>query len=172
MTDDPAAAVPAVVAGPGIIRTRSETAADEAFLWALFESVKGTEMAAMPIGAAMRRQLLSMQFRAMRIGYRSAFPAARFLIVLLNDAPIGRLIVNDDADCTRIVYIALLPEWRRHGLATALMTAALDEPRKHGRRCEATVAIGNFASMRLWFRLGFTERERSLTDVILEWFPR
>jgi len=172
MTDDPATTVLAVVAGPGIIRTRPETAADEAFLFALFESVKGAELAAMPIGVAMRRQLLAMQFRAMSTGYRSAFPAARFLIVLLNDAPVGRLIVNDDADCTRIVYIALLPEWRRHGLATALMTAVLDEPRKHGRRCEATVTVDNFASMRLWARLGFMERERSLTDVILEWLPR
>jgi GNAT superfamily N-acetyltransferase len=172
MTGNPAERVGTMVPGCGVIRTRNEISSDEAFLFALFESVKGPEMTAMPIGAGMRRQLLSMQFRAMSVGYRSAFPTARFLVVLLNDTPIGRLIVDQDAGRFLIVYIALLPEWRGHGLATALMTAVLDAPRKRGLRCEATVGVDNIASMRVWSKLGFTERERTMADIIVEWPPR
>jgi RimJ/RimL family protein N-acetyltransferase len=36
-------------------------------------------------------------------------------------------------------------------------------------RCEATVAPDNLASLRLWSRLGFSERTRTGTDLILEW---
>jgi ribosomal protein S18 acetylase RimI-like enzyme len=65
----------------------------------------------------------------------------------------------------------LLPEWRNRGIGTILMTAVLDQPRRGGLICEATVALDNMASLRLWSRLGFTERRRDLTDLVLEWRP-
>ena len=112
-----------------------------------------------------------MQFRAMTTSYRSAFPAGRFAIITLTTRPIGRLITDSGQDRFHIVYIALLPEWRSRGIGTALMTTVLDVPRRLGSRCEATVALDNLASQRLWARLGFTERERDATDLILEWRP-
>ncbi len=153
----------------GVLSLRNETAADDAFLLSLFESVKGPEMAAIPVPDAMRRQLLAMQYQAMTAAYRSAFPAGRFSIATQNDMPIGRLITDQTACRFLIVYIALRPEWRGRGLATALMTAVLQRPKQSGLRCEATVAIGNLASLRLWSRLDFQERERSMTDVVMEW---
>ena len=71
-------AVEPVLTQHGTLRVRPETAADAAFLFALHESVKGAELALMPVGDPMRRQLLDMQFRAMTMGYRSGFPAGRF----------------------------------------------------------------------------------------------
>jgi GNAT superfamily N-acetyltransferase len=155
----------------GAIRVRSEGAADENFLFALFESVKGPEFARMPIGEPMLRNLLNMQYRAMITGYRAAFPTARFEVVLLNDEPIGRLITDRDSDWFHVIYIALVSELRNKGIGATLMAAVLDEPRRLGLRCEATVAVDNVPSLRLWSQLGFIERERNLTDVVVEWSP-
>lgn len=158
-----------IVTQHGILALRPETAADAAFLFTLHETVKGAELALMPVDEPMRRQLLDMQFRAMTMSYRSGFPAGRFEIITLNEVPIGRLITDNGQDRFRIVYIALLSEWRNRGISTVLMTSVLDKPRRLGTRCEATVAGDNLASLRLWSRLGFTERERDGTDLIMEW---
>jgi len=164
-------AVEPVVTQHGTLRLRPETVADAAFLFALHESVKGAELALMPVAEPIRRQLLDMQFRAMTTSYRSGFPAGRFEVITLNEAPIGRLITDNGQGRFRIVYIALLPEWRNRGISTALMTSVLDKPRRLRTRCEATVTLDNLASVRLWSRLGFTERERDDTDLVLEWRP-
>ena len=151
----------------GLLRIRKETMDDAAFLVALFESVKGPEFASLPGGETLRRQLLDLQYRAMTASYRQAFPQGSFDIVLLDDIPIGRLITGSTADRFRIVYIALLPEWRQRGLATALMTEVLCSPRAQGLRCETDVAHDNVASLRLWERLGFTERARDAANIFM-----
>lgn len=125
----------------------------------------------MLVGEPVRRQLLDMQFRAMTMAYRSAFPAGRFDIITLNKAPIGRLITDNDPARFHIVYVALLPEWRDRRIGTVLMTSVLAEPQLTGTCCEVTVALDNHASLSLWSRLGFIERERTSTDLIVEWHP-
>jgi ribosomal protein S18 acetylase RimI-like enzyme len=154
----------------GTLRLRPETADDRDFLFALHETVKGAQLPMLP-GDPMRRQLLEMQFRAMTEAYRSSFPSGNFGVVTLNEAPIGRLITDTGQHGFHVVHVALLPEQRNLGLGTALMSAVLDQPRRGGIRCSAIVALDNAASLRLWSRLGFTERERSATDVIVEWRP-
>jgi ribosomal protein S18 acetylase RimI-like enzyme len=155
----------------GKISTRPETSSDTAFLFTLHESVKGAEFVTMTVGDPIRRQLLDMQFRAMTMSYRTNFPSGRFEIVILNGTPIGRLITDHTQNRFRIVYIALLPEWRRCGIAVALMTSVLQEPRRRGTRCEATLARDNLPSQRLWSRLGFTECARDDANLVLEWQP-
>jgi ribosomal protein S18 acetylase RimI-like enzyme len=169
MTDGTARPIDPIATPHGTLRLRTETAADAAFLFALHETVKGAELA--PVPEPMRQQLLDMQFRAMTAGYRTGFPAACFEIVTLDEMPIGRLITDTSAGSFHIVHIALLPEWRNRGIGTALMLAVLDPPRRSGMRCECMVALDNQASLRLWARLGFTERERGDTDFFLEWRP-
>lgn len=171
MIGNAASAVEPIVTPHGTVWLRAETPADAAFLFGLHETVKGAELALMPVPEPMRRQLLEMQFRAMTAGYRTGFPAARFEIVTLGDAPIGRLITDTSEGWFHIVHIALLPEWRNRRIGADLMAAVLDRPRRLGMRCEATVALDNVASLRLWFRLGFAERERNDTDFKLEWRP-
>ena len=64
-----------------------------------------------------------------------------------------------------------MPEWRGRGIATAVMTAVLETPKRRGVRCAATVALDNVASARLWLGLAFVESERDDTDVVMEWRP-
>jgi ribosomal protein S18 acetylase RimI-like enzyme len=159
------------VTANGELRTRPETDADAAFLFALFESVKAPELAAMAAGDATKSQLLNMQFRAMTQSYHAAFPNASYDIVLLDNKPIGRLIIDLAPTRVHVVYIALVPQMRNCGIGTSLMTAVLAGPRRRGVVCAAQVAVDNAASLRLWQRLGFVERERTDTDIGLEWRP-
>jgi ribosomal protein S18 acetylase RimI-like enzyme len=168
---EPAHAIPPAMTPYGTLMLRPEGADHAAFLFDLHETVKGAELAQMPVPEPIRRQLLDMQFRAMSMSYRAGYPAARFAIITLNDTPIGRLITNDGGERFHILHIALLPEWRSRGIGKVLMTTVLDEPKRRGKTCEATVAADNFASLRLWARLGFIERERDDINVILEWRP-
>ena len=155
----------------GTIEHRPEAAADEPFLFTLFENVKTPMFSMLPVGTAVRQQLAAMQFRAMTGGYAAEYPAARRSIVTLDGLPVGRTICDETAATFCIVYIALAQEWHNKGLATALMTAVLKRPRRLGLICEATAALDNGPSLRLWTKLGFTERSRNMTDVIMEWCP-
>jgi GNAT superfamily N-acetyltransferase len=151
------------------IRRETDTADDVDFLFALFASTKAAEMAAMPLEEAGKALLLRIQFRSMTATYRQQFPNARFEIVELDGTPVGRLITDVQTDCVYYVDIALLPERRGGGVATALMTAVLDEPRRLGLPGRVKVLSGNIASLRLCQRLGMTLRADIPPFVELEW---
>jgi len=150
---------------------RPESAADAAFLFLLFASARRDEMALMPLDEAGKQFLLNTQFRSMMASYRQEFPNARFEIVELERTPIGRLVTDVQADCVYYVDIALLPERQGGGLATALMTAVLREPRRLGLPGRVKVLSGNAASLRLCRRVGMTMRRDIPPFVELEWRP-
>lgn len=151
------------------MRLEAEDDADAAFLFTLFASTKAADMAHMPLDEAGKAYLLRMQFRSMTATYRQQYPNARFEIVMLDGSPIGRLITDVQADCVYFVDIALLPERHGGGLATTLMTAALDEARRLGLPGRVKVLTSNLASLRLCHRLGMTLRAEMLPFVELEW---
>lgn len=151
------------------VRPEAGNDADAAFLFALFASTKAAEMALMPLDGNGKMFLLRMQFRSMTATYRQQFPDARFEIVELDGMPIGRLVTDVQADCVYYVDIALLPERRGGGIATALMTAVLDEPRRLGLPGRVKVMSTNVASLRLCQRLGMTLRANIPPLVELEW---
>ena len=153
----------------GELVLRPETAEDADFLFALFASGKAPDMTLMPVDEATKAHLLQVQFRSMTMTYRHQFPAARFEIVELDGTPIGRLITDVRADCVYYVDIALMPERRMGGLATALMQAVLEEPRRLGVPGRVRVLATNIASLRLCQKLGMTPREQTPPFVELEW---
>jgi GNAT superfamily N-acetyltransferase len=155
----------------GILSTRPESAIDGAFLFTLFESVKGPDIARMPVDDRMKVQLLHMQYTAMTQSYRTSFATEAFNIITMDNTPVGRLITEAIKGCIHIIYIALLPAWRHRGISSQLMRALLAEAQARHLPCEATVALDNIASLRLWTGLGFTEQSRDTANVILRWSP-
>jgi GNAT superfamily N-acetyltransferase len=153
----------------GVLTLRPEAAGDDSFLFRLFTASKAEETALMPLDDAGKEFLLRTQFRSMTASYRQQFPAARFDIVQLDGAPIGRLITDVQPDHVYYVDIALLPETRRGGIATALMNAVLLEPARLGVPARVKVLMHNVASLRLCQRVGFTLRREEPPFVELEW---
>lgn len=147
-------------------RKRPETDADAQFVFSLFESVRGAEMSM--FDEAIRSHLVRMQFNAMTTGYRTGFPNADYYVIEIGDCPSGRLILDVTTTLVRVVYIAFLPQFRSRGFGEAIMRDALDVARCSGAVCEANVAQGNSASLRLWKKLGFEKCSETATDILMQ----
>lgn len=151
------------------VRAMRDTVDDAAFLYALFVATKAAEMAAMPLDAAGRDFLLRMQYRSMMTTYRRDYPAARFELVELAGEPVGQIVTDVGACCVTYVDIALLPEVRGRGVATALMLLMLQEPRRLGLPARVNVLAGNVVSLKLCERVGFVRVADAPPFVGLEW---
>jgi len=160
-----------VATAHGRLIMRPETPADASFLFSLFAASKRDETAMMPLDEAGKQFLMDVQFRSMMASYRQQFPHARYEIVELDGTPVGRLVTDVQADCVYYVDIALLPDRQGGGIATALMNAVLEEPRRLGLPGRVKVLSTNVASLRLCRRLGMTPRQEIPPFVELEWRP-
>jgi ribosomal protein S18 acetylase RimI-like enzyme len=145
------------------IELRPATAADEAFLLAVYASTREEELAAVPWDPATKDAFLRMQFAAQDGHYRQQFPGATYDVVTVDGEPAGRLYVDRGDTEIRIVDIALLPEHRGRGLGTALLAPILEE----GKTVSIHVERGNPAR-RLYARLGFVEVEEQGVYLLLE----
>ena len=61
-----------------------------------------------------------MQFSAQQTGYASRFPESEHTIILNDGTPVGRVWIARTSNDIRIVDISLLPQYRRHGIGTAV----------------------------------------------------
>ena len=150
------------------LRLARDDEADRAFLYSLFAATKAAELAAMPIDAAAREFLLKAQYRSMTESYRRDYPDARCEVVEHFGEPVGRLVTDVGASRVLYVDIALMPQAQGRGLATRLMTLALDEPRRLGVLARVNVLTDNIASLKLCARLGFVRLGESPPFVRLE----
>lgn len=148
---------------------RAEAPGDAAFLFQLFTTAGAASVAALPLPAAQREQLLRMQYRAMRQGYGQSHPNARFELVTLDNAPIGNIVTDVTPERVLYVDIAILPDMQGRGIATALMRILLEEPAALGVPAEVSVMGHNDPSLALCRRLGFTMHAQRPPFVILRW---
>lgn len=150
------------------ITLRPEQDGDEAFLLKVYASVREEELNHMSWAPETRSAFLEIQFRAMRHGYRSMYPQAEFSIVLLNQEPVGRMVVARSQQEIRIVDIALLPASRGKGLGTQLIRQVLDQARAMRKPVVLTVRSNNRAA-NLYQRLGFQFVGHSGVDHAMRW---
>ena len=107
-----------------------------------------------PLGPEVFDGLIGMQFRAQSMSIRLDHPRADRKIVLVDDAPVGRLVVDASANHVELIDIALLPEYRNHGIGTSVLRSVLAQADRIGRAVRLHVEKQNRA-VRLYERLGF-----------------
>ena len=151
------------------LRPARDDEGDRTFLYALFVETKTADMAAMPIDAAAKDALLQMQYRSMTATYRHEYPTARWEVVELAGEPVGLLVTDVGDRCITYVDIALTHQARGRGLATRVMTRALEEARRLGLPARVNVLAQNGASLRLCERIGFVKVGDEPPFVRLEW---
>ena len=137
---------------------RPAGAGDGEFLFQVFFHTRQAEFAAAGWEPAMVEAFLRSQHQFQDRSYRSAHPRARFQVVLLDGAPVGRLYVDPGPEAIHIIDIALLPAHRSQGLGTELLEDLVREADAGGLRMTLEVESGNPARG-LYRRLGFLERE-------------
>src|SRR5438270_7841377 len=99
------------------VKLRPATAADEPFLLELYSSTRAQELDILDLDQNQKQAFVNMQFNAQTQQYRISYPEAENGIILIDNRPIGRMIIDRGQELT-LVDIALLPEYRRHGIGS------------------------------------------------------
>lgn len=152
------------------ISRRAITPADQAFLLAVYGSTRADEMALVGWDDHQIAAFIEQQFDAQHRFYQQQFPDGSFQVVLIDDKPAGRLYLNMERDMTRVVDIALLPEFRGRGIGTELLTVVMASAAARGAGVTIHVERNNPA--RDWYAaLGFELVEDQGVYLWLCWQP-
>uniref|UniRef100_B0SX64 GCN5-related N-acetyltransferase n=1 Tax=Caulobacter sp. (strain K31) TaxID=366602 RepID=B0SX64_CAUSK len=154
---------------PARFALRPEVEADAAFRLALFRASRGAAWDNVPLPAEMLARIMEQQFHAQTQGYRLAYPGARLEIVMVEEAPAGRLATDRGPDALHLIDIALTPEHRGRGLGEAILRQLMGEAAALGAPLTLQVAQDNLAAQRLYRRLGFVATAATETHLTLCW---
>lgn len=153
----------------GKLRLRPERAGDEDFRFDLFCSSRPPEWQMAGFDPHLLRHLMRQQFQAQTVGYLTQFPGARFDIVELDGAPVGRIVVDRPGGLIHIIDQAIVPGLRGRGIGASIMASLMDEADRGGIPVRLKVASDNDPSMRLYLRLGFAVIDRTEMYLEMEW---
>jgi len=137
------------------VRLRPATLEDEPFLRQLFATTRADELAAMAWDENQKEAFIAMQFNAQKQQYAMSYPQAEHSIILLNDIPIGRQMIERGESEFTLVDIALLPAQRSAGIGTHLIEGLLAEATSAGKSVTLNVWHSNPAK-KLYQRMGFS----------------
>jgi ribosomal protein S18 acetylase RimI-like enzyme len=143
---------------------------DLPFVSALYASTRAAEMAATGWPQEMIDRFLAQQHAAQHHHYRAYFPAADWLIVEADDAPVGRVYLDRRETDIHLIDISLVEQRRGNGIGTAIMEDLLDLARAEGKTLSLFVEPNNPAR-RLYERLGFAGGEVSGAYEAMLWGP-
>ena len=127
---------------------------DDELLFSIYASTRTEELAIVPWSEEVKGAFLRQQFGAQAAHYRVHYAEAELSIVEVSGVPAGRLYVARWPRELRIMDISLLPQHRRQGLGTAILTDLLAEATATNRVASIHVERNNPA-LQLYERLGF-----------------
>ena len=152
------------------IALRTVEARDEAFLRALYYSVREAELSVTNWDERTRRAFTDSQFDHQDRWYRSQYAGAKLLVIERAVEPIGRLYLHEMPGELRLMDIALVPARRNAGLGTALIEWLKELAALEGRA--VTLYVETFNPARgLYARLGFAEESIEGYYVRCRWTP-
>jgi ribosomal protein S18 acetylase RimI-like enzyme len=150
------------------LRLRAATPEDKPFLRAVYASARAEELGRVPWSVEQKRAFTDMQFASQDTHYRRHYPTAQYSIIKVQGVPAGRLYVDRLEKEIRIIDIALLPEHRRAGIGTRLLSELQNEARLAGKAL--TIHVEKFnPALCLYQRLGFRQIEDKGVYLFLEW---
>ncbi len=141
---------------------------DEEFLCRVYASTRAEELLPLPWSEEQKAAFLRAQFAAQHRYYQESYTSSRFDLVLVGGRPAGRLYVARWPEELRVIDIALLPEFRRRGIGTALLGRLLDEAKSLALPLRIHVERFNPA-LAFYERLGFRQIEDRGVYLFLEW---
>ena len=148
---------------PADISLRPATAKDEAFLKRVHEGARQWEFAwLLQSGQAeLYHKIIDQQYKAQHEVYFAAYDAAHYGIIQWTGRPIGRLYVDYRDQEVRVLEIAILPEYRDHGIGGIVMKGLCIEAGMRRRPVRLHV---HYLSRALGFyqRLGWLPIERDV----------
>jgi GNAT superfamily N-acetyltransferase len=137
---------------------------DEVFLRDVVYENMYEQLCAWAWDPAIREPLMKIQVDGQRAAYASAYPRADHGIIMFEERPIGRLIVDRTMESHYLVDIVVQKKHRGKGIGTVLLRALCMEAEMSKRPMRLQVQLTNRAK-ELYLRLGF----RMIEDKQIAW---
>jgi ribosomal protein S18 acetylase RimI-like enzyme len=144
---------------------------DEQFVYRLAYETMYEQLYAWTWDPQIRHQLLDMQVRAKHGSYASEFPNADYAIIVLDDKPVGRMIIDRAGEFYILVDISIAPQHRGAGIGTRLILALCMEAEMMQKKVRLYVAAVNQRAAGLYRRLGFRVIEDLQIQLLMERAP-
>ena len=152
------------------LKLRPAASQDGPFLLSLFASTRADELALIDGDEKQKEAFLTLQFNAQSWQYDTSYPKANHSIVLWDDVPIGRLLLNKGESEYTLIDIALLRAHRGAGIGTSLLRSLLFEAAEAAKPVRLSVWHSNPAK-RLYERMGFLAENESGVYCEMRWNP-
>jgi ribosomal protein S18 acetylase RimI-like enzyme len=127
--------------------------ADAELLISVYAGTRQPELSMLGWSEAQTEAFIRMQFDAQTRHYGSVYPRAGASVIEVDGQAAGRLIVDRSEAEIRIVDLALLPEFRRAGVGSAVVQRILVEADASGLPIRCHVEQSNDAR-RFWEHFG------------------
>jgi ribosomal protein S18 acetylase RimI-like enzyme len=131
---------------------------DLPFLSELYACGRAAELAPVPWSAQQKRDFLQQQFDLQHAYYEKNYPGADRWLIGLDDQRIGRIYIYRSANDIRVMDIALMPDYQRRGIGSALLRELIEEADAMAVTITLHVEADNPA-VALYRRLGFEHLE-------------
>jgi ribosomal protein S18 acetylase RimI-like enzyme len=155
---------------PADISLRPATAADEQFLKRVHHAARHWEFSFLLESgeAELYHKIMEQQYGSQHQFYFAAFDKAHYGIIQWTDQAIGRLYVDYREDEVRVLDIAILPDYRGHGIGRIVMRGVCLEAAMRRKPVRLHV---HYLSRALGFYegLGFQQIGMEGPSYLMEW---
>lgn len=153
------------------MQTRQRHPEDAAFLSALF-AANCTHLHVLGLSAATLDTLVAQQYASQQVDYHRRFPSAKTVIALVDQTPVGQMMVHDDGTVLHIVDVAVAPSMCGRGYGGALVRQVQAQARRD-RRQAVTLSVDplNQRALRLYLALGFETVQTHPVQWRMAWHP-
>lgn len=156
---------------PSDVGIRPATASDEPFLKRVHDSARHWEFQSLRTDGAndVFHSVLDQQFKNQQNAYFAAYEEAQYSIITWMNKDVGRLYADYQESEVRILDIAVLAEYRDHGIGSVLTKGICIEAGMRGATVRLSVHYLNRAK-RLYSRIGFRQIGEYGPMQLLEWY--
>ncbi len=143
---------------------------DESFLVQLYISTRQEEVASWAWTEEQLDHFLRMQFSLQQHSYSLQYPAAEHHIIMENQSPIGRMILQHEPHEILLVDLSLLQTYRNKGIGTALLKELQEKAASICSSIRLHVFHSNPAQG-MYERLGFQKTAEESLYIGMQWQP-
>ncbi|MCT6701053.1 GNAT family N-acetyltransferase [Rheinheimera sp. 4Y26] len=119
----------------------------------------------------LAQQLLRQQYQLQQQSYQQQSPCPQVYLILLQQQPVGRLILARRPDFLHITDLALLPDFCGQGLGSELMTGLRQYAQQQQLGLQLLVEQQNDGALQFYRRHGFQCRGLEGNHFQLYWSP-
>lgn len=155
---------------PADISIRPATDKDDAFLRRVHDAARHWEFETLLQSgqADIYHTIMAQQYKTQHEVYFASYPAAQYGVIQWTDRPIGRLYVNYRDDEVRVLDIAVLPDYRGHGVGEIVLKGICIEAGM--RRVPVRLHVHYLSrAQRLYEALGFRQIGIDGPNLSMQW---